>query len=74
VGLTDKEVQVLQLRNLGLTQLEVAKKIKVTQAAVSAFERSAYRKLADAQAMLEFAKNEKLAIPSTPTYKRGVYK
>jgi transcriptional regulator len=56
VGFTEKEIQVLQLRNQGLTQVEVAKKLKISQAAVSDFEKNAHRKLIDAQETLEYAK------------------
>jgi transcriptional regulator len=66
MGLTEKEINVLQLRNQGLTQVEVAKRLKISQAAVSDFEKNAYRKLVDAQQMLEFAKDAKIKLPSSP--------
>lgn len=66
MGLTEKEIKVLQLRNEGLTQAEVAKRLKISQAAVSSFEKNAYRKLQDASEMLAFAKSMKLELPSSP--------
>lgn len=66
MGLTEKEISVLQLRNQGLTQVEVAKRLKISQAAVSDFEKNAYRKLGEAQEMLEFARSAKLKLPSSP--------
>jgi Tfx family DNA-binding protein len=66
MGLTEKEIKVLQLRSEGLTQVEVAKRLKISQAAVSEFEKNAYRKLQDAQETLDFAKEMKLKVPSSP--------
>lgn len=54
---TDREMQVLRLRQQGLTQQEVAARLKVTQAAVSGFERSAKRKLADAEQTIKTAED-----------------
>ncbi|MBR9701215.1 helix-turn-helix domain-containing protein [Candidatus Woesearchaeota archaeon] len=56
MGLTAKEIAVLQLRSQGLTQNQVAKRLKISQAAVSSFEQNAYRKLKDAEEILSFAK------------------
>jgi len=64
MGLTEKEILVLQLRNQGLTQTEVAKKLKISQAAVSDFENNAYKKLFEAQQTLEFARQEKIELPA----------
>lgn len=56
MGLTEKEKQVLQLRKQGLTQVEVAKRLKISQAAVSDFEKNARQKLLEAEETLAFAK------------------
>jgi Tfx family DNA-binding protein len=56
VGLTEKEKLVLQLRGKGLTQTEVAKRLDISQAAVSDFEKNARRKIAEAQETLEFVR------------------
>jgi Tfx family DNA-binding protein len=53
--LTEKEIEVLKLRKLGLTQVEVSKKLEISQAAVSSFEKNAYRKIEDAQKTLKIA-------------------
>lgn len=54
--LTEKEITVLQMRNKGLTQVEVATRLGISQAAVSGFEKNAKRKLQDAQETLLRAK------------------
>lgn len=53
--LTEKEIEVLQLRKLGLTQVEVSKKIGISQAAVSSFEKNAYKKIDDSYEILRIA-------------------
>lgn len=58
--LTEKEIEVVKLRKEGLTQVEVARKIGISQAAVSNFEKNAYHKIGDAQAVLKIAENMKL--------------
>ena len=47
--LTEKELQVLLLRAEGMTQVDVAKQLKITQGAVSRFEANAKEKIADAK-------------------------
>ncbi len=54
--LTDKELQILTLRKEGLLQIEIAKRLKMTQGAISRFEANAKRKIREAKdelAMLE---------------------
>ena len=68
MGLTEREIRVLQLRSQGLTQHEVAKRLKISQAAVSSFETNAYRKLRDAEDMLAFAKAAGITLPTRPNY------
>lgn len=65
---------VLQLRTQGLTQAEVAKRLKISQAAVSSFETNAHKKLLDAQEMLSFAKQAGILPPARPSYKTGIGK
>jgi transcriptional regulator len=62
VSLTERETAVLLLRQQGLTQEVVARKLKVSQAAVSSFEINAYRKLQDAKATLALAALHHLTI------------
>lgn len=62
MGLTEKEKQVLQLRSDGLTQIEVARRLKISQAAVSDFEKNAWRKIQDARADLEFCKEHRIEV------------
>ena len=54
--LTKKELDVLTLRQEGLTQTSVAKRLKITQAAVSKFEHNAKQKILDAQRTVHLAK------------------
>ena len=54
--LTKKERQILELRNKGLKQSEIASKLKISQPAVSAFENNAIRKIHDAKKTMEFVK------------------
>jgi len=61
--LTEKELQVLILRERGLLQKEIAKRLNMTQSAVSRFEANAERKIRDAKQQLEMLK--KLGIDIT---------
>jgi transcriptional regulator len=58
--LTEKEINILNLRREGLTQVEVAKKIKISQAAVSSFEMNAIRKIEDAKKTIEISTKLKI--------------
>ncbi len=55
--LTDREQEVLRLRAKGLTQTVVAQRLHITQAADSAFERNALRKIRDAESTVQAAKD-----------------
>ena len=54
--LTSKEIKVLELRAKKLTQVEVSKKLDISQAAISHFEKNAHRKIKEAEQTLEVAK------------------
>ncbi len=54
--LTEKEIRVLELRAKGLTQIEVSKELKISQAAVSHFEKNALKKIKEARETIETAK------------------
>lgn len=58
--LTQKEIEVLKLRKANLTQIEVAKKLGISQAAVSSFEKNALRKIEESHKMLKLANQMKL--------------
>jgi transcriptional regulator len=60
--LTEKEIGVLKLRKLGLTQVEVSKKIGISQAAVSSFEKNAMKKIEDAKKIELFVKQTNLKL------------
>lgn len=51
--LTERELQILQLRGKGRSQAAIAKQLKISQAAVSQFETSAHRKILDMERQLE---------------------
>lgn len=55
-----KEIEVIKLRKSDLTQVEVAKKLNISQAAVSSFEKRIKEKLIDAKRTIEIAKQLKL--------------
>jgi transcriptional regulator len=54
--LTEKEVEVLKLKKQGLTQLEIAKKLKISQPAVSSFYNNALKKIREAEEILKIKK------------------
>lgn len=54
--LTEKEVKVLELRQRGVLQSEIAKKLGISQAAVSHFEKNALKKIVEAKETLETSK------------------
>ena len=54
--LTQKEIAVLELRAKKLIQIEVSKKLGISQAAVSHFEKNALRKIKEAEEILTIAK------------------
>lgn len=54
--LTEKEVQVLELRAKKLTQVEISKKLSISQAAVSHFINNSLKKIKEAEDTLETAK------------------
>lgn len=58
--LTDKEIQVLKLKKEGLTQLEIAKKLKISQPAISNFYNNALWKIKDAEEVLKLKKEMKV--------------
>jgi transcriptional regulator len=56
VILTDKEIRVLELKREGLTQVQIAKKLGVSQAAVSGFYTNAIAKIKSSYETVELAK------------------
>lgn len=58
--LTQKEIDVLKLKREGLTQLEIAKKLKISQPAVSSFYNNALKKIKDAEEILRLKKELKM--------------
>ncbi|MBI4149464.1 helix-turn-helix domain-containing protein [Candidatus Woesearchaeota archaeon] len=61
--LSDKEQEVLKLRKQGLKQSEIAKKLRISQPAVSSFEKNAYRKIREAGELLEIIKKLGIDMP-----------
>ena len=62
--LTPKEIEVLELRYKGLTQTEVAVMLKISQAAVSKFEKNALKKISEAQTIAQVAKRLRISVDS----------
>ena len=58
--LTKKEIEVLKLRKKGLTQLEIAKILKISQPAVSGFYNNSLKKIREARKVSEIAEKLKL--------------
>jgi len=58
--LTEKEIEVLKLKKEGLNQTEIAKKLKISQPAVSNFYNNAIWKLKDAEEVLKLKKELKI--------------
>ena len=54
--LTGKEIEVLKLRKEGLTQLDISRKLKITQPAVSKFYNNALKKINEAEEVLRIKK------------------
>ena len=54
--LTNREIEILKLRKSRLKQKEIAKKLNLSQPAVSKFENNAKRKLKDALETIKIAK------------------
>ena len=55
--LTEKEMKVLEMRKKGLKQTEIAKKLGISQPAVSLFERNIRHKIRESVDILEAIKN-----------------
>lgn len=54
--LTEKEIRVLELKKKGLTQIEIAKKLKISQPAVSNFYSNALGKIRKAEEVMKIKK------------------
>jgi transcriptional regulator len=54
--LTDKEIEVLNLTTKGLKQIEIAKKLKISQPAVSSFYKNALDKIRQAEQIIKIKK------------------
>ncbi len=54
--ITEKEIEVLKLKKENLTQAEIAKRLKISQPAVSSFYNSAIKKMRDAEEVLKIKK------------------
>jgi Tfx family DNA-binding protein len=54
--ITEKEVEVLKLKKKGFTQQEIAKKLKISQPAVSNFYKKALKKIEEAESIIKLKK------------------
>lgn len=68
--LTKKEYEILELRvKKGLTQVAIATKLGISQAAVSHFERSAFKKIQDSKKIIKIANDLKLNVEHESGFK-----
>jgi len=51
--LTEKEIEVLKLNKKGFTQVEISKKLKISQPAVSRFYNNALKKIREAEEIIK---------------------
>lgn len=58
--LTEKEIEVLKLKKSSLTQVEIAKKLKISQPAVSSFYNGAIKKIKQAEEVLKIKRELQL--------------
>ena len=54
--LTKKEIEVLKLVKRGMKQCDIAKKLKISQPAISVFKNKAYKKLQNARKLIKIFK------------------
>jgi transcriptional regulator len=55
--ITEKEVAVMKLKKEGLTQQEIARRLKISQPAVSAFYNNFMKKMKEAEEIVSMAKD-----------------
>ena len=58
--LTQKEIEVLKLKNEGFNQTAIARKLRISQPAVSNFYKNALNKINDAEGILKIKKEMKI--------------
>ncbi|MBT3984664.1 hypothetical protein HOD38_01510 [archaeon] len=57
--LTEKEIEVLELKKKGILQKDIAKKLKISPAAVSDFYKNALEKIRKSEETIKFIKRKK---------------
>jgi len=58
--LTEKEIEVLKLKSKGFNQIEIARKLKISQPAVSGFYKNALDKIKQAEEVIKIKKEFRL--------------
>ena len=58
--LTPKEIKVLELKQKNLTQLQISKKLKISQPAVSKFYNNVLNKIKDAEEVLRLKREMRI--------------
>ncbi len=58
--LTPKEIDVLKLKKAGSTQNEIARKLKISQPAVSKFYNNSLKKIQEAEKIIQLKKELKI--------------
>jgi HTH-type transcriptional regulator, fmd operon transcriptional regulator len=56
--LTEKEIEVLELKKKGILQKDIAKKLKISPAAVSTFYKNAVDKIKKSKETIQFVKEK----------------
>ena len=56
--LTEKEIEVLKLKKKGILQKDIAKKLKISPAAVSDFYKNALEKIRKSEETIKFIKRK----------------
>ncbi len=60
--LTKREIEIITLRKKGLTQKEIAKKLKLSQPAISKFENNVKKKISDCLETIKILKKSGVKI------------
>ena len=60
--LTKREIEILKLRKTGLKQAEIAKRLRMSQPAISKFENNVKKKIKEANEIIKISKELRVKI------------
>ena len=72
--LTEKEIEVLKLKKEGLSQMDIARKLNISQPAVSNFYNNAIWKMKDAEEILMLKQSLRLDLKPKDSVKNKINK